>query len=98
MRIGVERPGSKGNVRSDDGEVTRLDHELRAIVAAAKAHLAFRYFQSRVMGAHNELERSAYDDYLSLRRHEYKGALRWLLLQCRLHRPVLQLHSFPLFG
>ena len=32
MRIGVERPGNKRNVRSDDREVTRLDYDLRAIV------------------------------------------------------------------
>ena len=98
MGVGVERRGDERSVRRDDRVITGLDRDFNPIVTPTETHLPFGHFQSRVMGARNELEYCAHNDGLSFRRRKYKWPPRRLFLQRRLNRPVLQLQATFLFG
>ena len=98
MWVGTEWLGDEGNVRSDNGEVTRLDGDLCAIVTPAQAHLAFGHFHAGVMGTCDETERRAHDDGFGFRCRKDERVSARLLLQRASYVAMLKFDATPFLG
>jgi len=98
MRVGVEWLGDEGNVRSDNGEVTRFDGDFSPAVTAAQSHLTFGHFQACVMGTRDETERCADDNDFGFWRRKDERVSARLLLQRASHVPMLKFNATPFLG